>query len=119
DRLPGSLVAPATDCGLGHLGMVDEGALDLDRRDSMPGDVHDIVDAAKQPEVAVLVHAGAVTREVHVVEPPPARLSVALVVLMDPAQHRRPGTLQHEIASRARSDLITPVVDDCRRDAGE
>ena len=49
---------------LGHARMVDERRLDLDRRDAMSRDVHDVVHAAEEPEVAVLVDASAVTGEV-------------------------------------------------------
>ena len=65
DRLAGHRVvlAPA-DRRLGDLLVVDERALDLDRRDPVAGDVHHVVDAAEQPEVAVLVDPGAVAGEV-------------------------------------------------------
>ena len=52
---------------LGDRRVVDEGGLDLDRRDPVAGDVHDVVDAAEQPEVAVRVDARAVAGEVHAV----------------------------------------------------
>ena len=78
DRLAGALVARAADRRLGDLVVVDERALDLDRRDAVAGDVHHVVDAAEQPEVAVLVDARAVAGEVDVVVLRPVRLAVAL-----------------------------------------
>src|SRR6266513_2349865 len=47
DRLACAFVLAPAHRGLRHFGMVDEGALDLDRRDAMAGDVHDIVHAAE------------------------------------------------------------------------
>src|SRR5690606_9167383 len=58
---------------------------------AMPGDVEHIVDAAQQPEVAVLVDARAVAGEVHAVGPAAAvLLHKALGIPVDAAQHRRP-----------------------------
>src|SRR6266545_4592024 len=42
----------------------------------------------------------------------PVRLTVTRVVLVDPAQHGRPRTLQHEIAAAARPDLLTALAVD-------
>src|SRR6266498_4459923 len=99
--------------------MVDERALDLDRRDAVTGNVHNVVDAAEQPEVALFVDPRAVTGEVDVAEARPVRLLVAGVVLVDPAQLRRPRTLEHEVAAAARSDLLALLVVDGGLDAGE
>ena len=55
DRLALDLVRAADDRGLGHLRMIDERALDLHRADPVARDVQHVVDAAEQPEVAVLV----------------------------------------------------------------
>jgi hypothetical protein len=52
------------DRGLGDGGVIDERALDLHRADAVAGDVHHVVDAAEQPEVAVVVELGAVAGEV-------------------------------------------------------
>ena len=90
DGLAGRLVVAADDRGLGHRGVLDERRLDLGRRDAVAGDVHDVVDAAEQPEVAVVVALGAVAGEVPAGEARPVRLRVALGVAPDAAQHRRP-----------------------------
>ena len=60
----------------------------------MPRDVHDVVDAAEEPEVAVPVDARTVAREVHPGEALPVRLAEARVVAEDPARHRRPRPLR-------------------------
>ncbi len=84
----------------------------------MTGDVHHVVDAPEQPEVAVGVDARAVTGEVDVAVLRPVRLPVALVVSVDAAQHPRPRPFQHEIAAAARADLLACLVVDRRVDAG-
>ena len=66
--------------------MADQGVLDLGGRDPVPGDVHDVVDAAEQPQVAVLVALGAVAGEVPAGEPLPVGLDESLVVALDAAQ---------------------------------
>ena len=58
DRLARHRVGARRDRRLGHLVVVDERRLDLDRRDPVPGDVHHVVDAAEQPEVAVARRSG-------------------------------------------------------------
>ena len=80
DRLSGRRVGPRRDRGLGHLRVVDERALDLDRRDPVARDVHHVVDAPEEPEVAVLVDPCAVAREVDVAVPRPVGLDVAVVI---------------------------------------
>ena len=101
DRLAGDRVVPADDGRLGDRRVVDQRDLDLDRREAVAGDVHHVVDAAEQPEVAVLVALRAVAREVHPREAAPVRLLVALRVAVDAAQHRRPRPLQDEVAAAA------------------
>ena len=97
--------------GLGHRVVVDERALDLGGGDVVPAHEHDVVDAPEQPEVAVVVALGAVTREVQAREPRPVGLAVPLRVTPDAAQHRRPRSVQHEVPA-ARDAHRGPVVPD-------
>jgi hypothetical protein len=90
DRLTGLRVRPAAHGGLGHRRVVDERALDLDGGDAVTRDVHDVVDATEEPEVAVLVDPGTVAHEVLIRVPRPVRLHVPVGVVEDAAQHRRP-----------------------------
>ena len=85
DRLALQVVGLADDGGLGHLGVADQGALDLHRREPVAGDVQDVVDAAHDPVVAVLVAAGAVAGEV-------AAGDLAPVLLPCSARRRRRGS---------------------------
>ena len=78
---------------------IDERGLDLDGADPVAGDLHDVVDPPQEPVVTLGIDLAAVTREVHPGEPPPVRAHVALGVLVDPAQHRRPGPRQHEVSA--------------------
>ena len=48
----------ADDSGLGHRGVLEERALDLERPDEVPGRFDDVVGAPDEPEVAVRVAAG-------------------------------------------------------------
>ena len=64
DRLARELVGGAHDRRLGDGGVADERVLDLGGREAVPRDVHHVVDAAEQPQVAVLVALRAVAGEV-------------------------------------------------------
>ena len=100
-------------------GWLDQRVLDLGGRDAVARDVHDVVDPAQQPEVAVLVALGAVAGEVAAGEARPVRLPVALVVAVDAAQHAGPGLGDDEVAALVVADRVAVVVDDVGRDAGE
>ena len=110
---------PPTTAASATAGCDDEGALDLGRREPMAGDVHHVVDAAEQPEVALLVALRAVAGEVHAREAAPVRLLVPLRVAVDAAEHRRPRPLQHEIAAATERHGLALAVDDVGLDAGE
>ena len=100
-RLALDLVRAADHRGLGDARMRDQRALDLHRAEAVAGDVQHVVDAAHDPEVAVLVAARAVAGEVEaVLEVLPVGAQVALVVAPDRAQHRRPGLADDELAAR-------------------
>ena len=116
DRLPGRRVVGADDGRLGDRRVRHEGALDLGGRDAVAADVHHVVDAAEQPEVAVVVELGAVAGEVAAGEPAPVRVAVALGIAPDAAQHRRPRVGEREVAA-AMLDVVAVVVDDLGADA--
>ena len=103
DALAGGRVGGADDRGLGDRRVRDERRLDLGGRDAVAGDVHDVVDPAEQPQVAVVVLLRAVAGEVVALlgEPRPVGLAVALVVAPDAAQHRRPRLGEHQQAAAA------------------
>ena len=86
-------------------------------RDVVARHEHDVVDAAEQPEVAVVVALGAVAREVLAVEAAPVRVAVALGIAPDAAQHRRPRPFEHEVAAAGDADRLARVVDDVGLDA--
>ena len=76
--------------------------LDLGGAETVTGDVDDVVDAAHQPVVAVLVLAAAVTGEVVAGEGREVDLLDALVLRVAPraAQHARPRELDAQAAAR-------------------
>ena len=86
----------------------------------MPGDVHHVVDAAEQPEVAVLVPAGAVARQVDVgPEAAEVVLDVAVGVPVDGPELRRPRPPEHQVPALAGPYRPPLLVEDVGIDAGE
>ena len=69
DGLTLDFMGATDDGGLGDGGMRDQRGLHLHRRNVMPRDQHDVVHAAQQPEVAVLVAPRPVAREVQILAP--------------------------------------------------
>src|SRR5699024_7938400 len=114
--LAGGLVVRADHGGRGGPGVADQRGLDLHGGQTMPGDVHAGVDAAEQPDVAVLVPLGAVTGEVEALVAGPVGLLEALRIAPDAAQHARPGFVQHQVAALAVRDGLPRVVDHVRTD---
>ena len=76
DDLAGDRVGHADDAGLGDGGVLHQHALDLERADQVAGRLDDVVAAADEPEVAVLV---ARARSPVRYQPPAKQLAVALV----------------------------------------
>src|SRR5687768_9673707 len=67
-------IRPAHDSGFRHRRMRDQRTLDFAGAEPVPGDVEHVVDPAHNPEVAVLVPPGAVTREIASLHLAPVRL---------------------------------------------
>ena len=101
DRLARLRVVPSRGSGFSHSRMRDERALHLDRGDSVAGDVHDVVDAPEQPEVAIVIDPRPVAHEVGVLVAVPVGLAVAVRVAVDAPQHRRPGLPDHQVTAAA------------------
>src|SRR6185369_16200459 len=118
DRLALELVGPSDDGRFRDGGMADQRAFHFHRAETMPGDVHDVVDAAHDPEVAVRVAPGAVAGEVRRFDLAPVLLHVALRVPVDRAQHAGPGFLHHQIAALVVADRLPFAGDDIHLDAG-
>ena len=102
---------------LGDLRVRDDRRLDLRRREPVPGDVDDVVDASDDPEVAVLVLARGVADEVgRLAELREVGLLEALVVAEQRAHHPRPGPLDDQQPLLAVGHLVAVLVDDRRLD---
>src|SRR5690606_15851543 len=80
--------------------------LDLHGPEAVAGDVHHVVHAAHDPEVAVLVAPGAVAGEVRVRHLAPVLVAVPVVVAVDGAQHAWPRPLDDQVAARVRGHLV-------------
>src|SRR5215217_6550197 len=85
----------------------------------MPGDVHHVVHAARDPVVSVLVAPGPVAGEVDVPILVPVGIPVTLGVLVEGAEHARPGPLYDQVASPLALDLVSLLVVETDKDAGE
>mmetsp|Transcript_11143 Transcript_11143/g.25229 ORF Transcript_11143/g.25229 Transcript_11143/m.25229 type:complete len:580 (+) Transcript_11143:1307-3046(+) len=111
----------ADDSRLGALVVLDERALHLRGTDAVSGDVDDVVDAAGDPEVPILVAARAVTGEVESWVRREVRLLESLVVARHGSHHARPCALdaQHTLARTGGKLLARLAVDECRHDAEE
>ena len=94
--------------------MRNERAFDFGRAQAMAGDVHHVVDPAKQPVVAILVALAAVPREVATWEAAPVRGFEALRIAIDAAQHRGPRFSQDEVAAGSERHGFAAVVDHIR-----
>src|SRR5688500_18944508 len=98
--------------------MIDESRLHFHRSNAVSGHVDDVVYAAEEPEVTILVALRAVTCEVDTWPFRPVLLHEAIGISPDAAQHRRPGRCDRKI-SAADFDTLTTLIEDLRVDAGE
>ena len=109
DRLARASIRPQTAASATLV--VDERALDLDRRDPVAGDVHDVVYAPEQPEVPVLVDPRAVSREIDAGIARPVGLPRS-----DRVSCRSRGAWRHGFRGRGsrhlRPDLVALFVED-------
>src|SRR5699024_596485 len=96
-----------------------EGGFDLRGRQTGTGDIHDIVDASEEPDVAVGITTGTVSCEVRVREPRRVGVLEALGVFPDPGQHRRPRLADDEESAFGAGRVRAGIVDDVYRDAGD
>src|SRR5260370_6788941 len=65
----------------------------------MSGDIDDIVDAAHDPKVTILVAPRAVAGEIHAFDLRPVLVAITLVIAVNCAQHRGPRFLNNKIAT--------------------
>src|SRR4051794_35289570 len=98
DGLARNLVWFADHRGLRHRRVAHQGALDFHGAETMPADIHHIIDASQDPEVAVLVSPGGVSSHVDSFKAFPVLLLVPLWLAPQRARHARPGTADNEEA---------------------
>jgi len=73
------------------------------------GDIHHVVDATEQPQVALAIEAGSVARKIAAGEARPVGLLIAIWIPPNTAQHRGPGLGDREVAaafSHQRASII-------------
>src|SRR6185369_5028381 len=99
--------------------MRNECALDFCSSKSMPAYINNIIDSAHYPEIAVIVAPCTVAGKVNSVNLRPVLLPVTLIVAPDCPQHRRPGSLDNEIAARIASDRLAVARHDISVDSGK
>lgn len=61
DRLAGQLISDTNDSGLRDGMVVDEGSLNLSSRETMAGNVDNVVNTSTDPVVAVMITSSSVT----------------------------------------------------------
>src|SRR5207244_7575886 len=99
--------------------VADERTFYFRRAKSVASDVQNVVDPANDPEIAVFIPACAVASQIITFELTPVLLSIARLVPVDRAQHRRPRPANDEFPAHIRSDLAPALVHNGRIDAKE
>ena len=114
NTLPLDLVGTADDGRFGHGRMTDQGTFHLGRAEAMTGNIEDIVDTADDPEIPLLVAAGAIAGEVGTLHLAPVLLAVPCLVAPDAAKHRGPGLADHKLPTLTVGNFPSLVIDDRR-----
>jgi hypothetical protein len=113
-------VGSSDDGGLGDGLVVHERRLDLHGAQTVPGDVEDVVEAALDPEVPVLVDEGGVAGVVGGLVPPgPVLVDEPLVAAPEGPEHPGPGPGEGQAAALAGGHGVTGLVEDGGLDPGE
>src|SRR4029077_11430315 len=99
--------------------MTYQRALDFRCAEPVTGHVQNIINAADDPKITVFIAARAVAREIIAFKFAPILLSVARIVAVDRAQHRRPWPANNQFAADIRADFLSLFIDDGRVDAKE
>src|SRR6186997_2348398 len=86
-------------CGLGNLGMTDEGTLDFNRTQTVPRYVDHVVDAAHDPVITVRITTRIVAGQVFAGDLGPILLLESVVVSPNPSQHPGPRMCDTEHAA--------------------
>ena len=91
--------------------MVHQGALHFHGAQPVPGDIHDVIHTAQQPEIAVLVPLATIPGKIDVLaEAPPIGLLISLRVSVDGARHGGPGGFEDQVAASAQGDAAAGLI---------
>src|SRR5262249_51370675 len=99
--------------------MAHQRALDFRCAESVTGHVQNVINAPDDPKITVLIATRAVTRKIIAFEFFPVLLSVALIVAVDRAQHRRPRPANDQFAANICADFLSSLINDGWVDAKE
>src|SRR5215510_219863 len=119
DALALDVVRVADDGGFRHFGMRHQGRFDLRGSEPVTGNIDDVVDAAGDPIITVLIAAAAVAGEVHSLVGREVGLHEALVVAEHGAHLPRPAVEDHQVAGGRAVQDGALVVDQRRPDPDE
>src|SRR5262249_48658448 len=99
--------------------MADQSRLDFHRAQSMSRYVDDIIDAAENPEVSVVVAPGSVACEINARNLGPILLDVAVWISIYRPEHGRPWFLDYQVAAGPGRHWLALPVHNFRDDSGE
>ena len=117
DGLAGDLMRLANDGGFGNSRMMDERRFNFHGAEAMTADIHDIVDAAENPMIAIIIAAGGVAREIGAGYARPVLFFKTFGIAPNSAHHAGPGMFDDEIAFAIVADRYAFGVDDFGDDA--
>src|SRR5262245_15502530 len=91
--------------------MANKRALNFRCAESVTSHIQNIINAADDPSITVFIATRAVAREVIALKFAPVLFSVARIVAVDRAQHRRPRPANNQFAADIRADFLPLRVD--------
>ncbi len=119
DDFAAHLVGPSHDAAFGDRWMLQEGALDLDRAETMCGDLDHFVGAPGKPEVSIAIHVRGVARVIDVRDALPVVGGVALRLAPETRRHAGEWAPEHHDALLVGAAGLAVERDDGGIDAGE
>ena len=117
--LPLDLVGTTHHGRLGYRGMAHQRALHLGRAETMTGNVEHVVDTTDDPEIPLLVAAGAIPGEVGALHLAPVLLAIALHIAPNASEHGGPWLADDEFASLTMRNLLAVIIDNGGIDSEE
>src|ERR1043166_4304639 len=92
--------------------VTDQRAFNFRCAESVTSHVQNIINAPNDPKITVFIAARSVARQIIPFEFAPVLLSVARIIAVDRAQHRRPGPANNQFAANIWADFLSLLIDD-------